>query len=311
MFASVVSGCQSIDEIIIDQQDYYDVVISEPNKIKFVAVGDTGKGNPGQYKVAGAIKDKCDKDGCDFVIVLGDNIYGSGVDDVNDPQFQTKFEEPYKDINLPFFMALGNHDYGGNGRGYEIQKSFYQVQYTEHSPRWTMPAHYYRFRGGGAAFFALDTNAQMFNVANQQRRDISKWIADADSVWKIAFGHHPYKSNGPHGNAGNYDGAPEEVSLISGKGVKDFAESVWCGKIDVYFSGHDHSRQWLNTGCEGTHLVVSGAGASTTTLPGNNSVLFQEASLGFLYVVIEGNKLSAQFINEEGIVDFEHTLKKQ
>lgn len=311
LIVCALSACQSIDEIIVDQQAGYDVASSEPDKIKFVAIGDTGKGNTGQFKVAGAVKDKCEKDGCDFVMVLGDNIYDDGVDGVDDVQFRTKFEDPYKDINLPFYMVLGNHDYGGNGRGYEIEKSFYQVQYTEHSTRWVMPAHYYQFKGGNVTFFALDTNAQVFNLANQQRSDVSKWIASANSAWKIAFGHHPYRSNGPHGNAGSYDGVPEDVPFYSGKGVKEFAESVWCGKVDVYLSGHDHSRQWLNSRCDGTHLAVSGAGASTTTLPGKNSVLFQSDSPGFLYVVIEGKKLTAQFVNDNGIVDFEHTLEKQ
>lgn len=310
LVASVLPGCQSIDEIITEQQDDFDIVGSEAGKIKFVAIGDTGKGNSGQYQVARAIKEKCEKDGCDFILVLGDNIYGSGVDGVDDSQFQTKFEQPYQNIDLPFYMVLGNHDYGGDGAGYEIQKSFYQVQYAKESSKWVMPAHYYKFKGGNTTFFALDTNAQVFYLANEQESDVSKWIAGADTTWKIAFGHHPYKSNGPHGNAGNYDGIPDDAPLVGGKGVKKFAESVWCGKVDVYLSGHDHSRQWLDSTCEGTNLIVSGAGASTTLLPGNNPVLFQANSLGFLYVVIEGNKLNAEFIDENGKVDFMHPMEK-
>ena len=38
-----------------------------------------------------------------------------------------------------------------------------------------------------------------------------------------------------------------------------------CGDIDVYFSGHDHNRQWLEPTC-GTDFIVSGAGAKTTDL---------------------------------------------
>ncbi len=253
---------------------------------------------------------KCDKDGCDFVMLLGDNIYGDGVESVNDPQFQSKFEEPYKNLQLPFYMVLGNHDYGGDGAGYEIHKSIYQVQYTEKSSRWVMPAHYYKFRADNAMFIALDTNAQLFNLANAQSGDVSKWIDKTESVWKIVFGHHPYKSNGRHGNAGSYDGIPDELELAGGEGVKNFAESVWCGKVDIYLAGHDHNRQWLDVTCDGTSLVVSGAGATATPLPGSNPVLFQSDTLGILYVSISGKTLTAEFINENGDTEFTHHLQK-
>jgi len=305
-----LSGCQSIDEILDVRPEGYDVTASEPGKLKFVVIGDIGHGNREQYNVAGVIKDKCASDGCDFVIVLGDNIYGSGVNSIDDPQFKTKFEEPYQNINVPFYMVLGNHDYGGNGAGYEIQKSIYQIRYTEKSTRWLMPSHYYRFKAENATFFALDTNAQLFNLANEQSKDVTHWIAEADTIWKIAFGHHPYKSNGRHGNAGNYDGIPDEVKLAGGKGVKNFAESVWCGKVDIYLAGHDHNRQWLDTTCDGTALIISGAGADTTALQGNNPALFQSDTPGILYVSIDGKTLTAQFINENSKTEFTHTLQK-
>ena len=304
------TACRSIDKILDVRSDGVDVVVSEPGKVKFVAVGDTGKGNSGQYKIADVINSKCDKGGCDFVVLLGDNIYGDGVESVNDPQFQSKFEDPYKNLQLPFYMVLGNHDYGGEGAGYEIHKSIYQVQYTEKSSRWVMPAHYYNFRADNALFIALDTNAQLFNLANAQSGDVSKWIDNTESVWKIVFGHHPYKSNGRHGNAGSYDGIPDELELAGGEGIKNFAESVWCGKVDIYLAGHDHNRQWLDVTCDGTSLVVSGAGATATPLPGSNPVLFQSDTLGILYVSINGKTLTAEFINENGDTEFTHRLHK-
>ena len=303
-------ACQTIDEVLDVKPGGYDVVPSVPGKVKFVAVGDTGKGNSAQTKVANIIKTKCENDGCDFVLLLGDNIYESGVDSVNDSQFQTKFETPYHDIVLPFYVVLGNHDYGGDGAGYEIQKSIHQVRYTEKSSKWVMPAHYYKFNAGNTSFFALDTNTQLFNLANEQSKDVSHWIDQSPSDWKIVFGHHPYMSNGPHGNAGSYDGIPDNLDRFGGKGVKEFAESVWCGKADLYIAAHDHSRQWLGNTCDGTNLVISGAGASTTTLPGSNPALFQSDTPGILYVVIDGKILTAEFIDVKGNSEFKHTLTK-
>jgi tartrate-resistant acid phosphatase type 5 len=309
--AVLLSSCSVIDDFLNIKPGDTKTDGSETGVIKFVAMGDTGHGNDGQYQVAQAVKNKCAQDGCDFILLLGDNIYNSGVDSVDDFQFDTKFELPYQDIDLPFYLVLGNHDYGGanSGLGYEFQKSVYQIMYTEKSEKWNMPQHYYQFIKGNATFFALDTNAQLYGLDNEQRQDVAQWLANTQTTWKIAYGHHPYKSNGPHGNAGQYD-VFAGIPIANGEKVKTFAEDIWCGKVDLYISGHDHSRQWLDTDCAGTRLIVSGAGSTTTELRGNNPALFQKATLGFLYIRIEGNKLTGQFIDAHGNVEFTHGIEK-
>ena len=92
--------------------------------------------------------------------------------------------------------------------------------------------------------------------------------------------------------------------------MRDFLEDVVCGKVDLYLSGHDHSRQWLNESCKGTELAVSGAGAKATELGGNNPALFQSLELGFLYIVIQDKTLTAEFVDENGVTEFTHTIKK-
>lgn len=283
---------------------------TEKKSLRFIAVGDVGTGSPDQYRVADAMKNKCENDGCDFVLLLGDNVYNDGVVSLLDTQFQTKFEQPYQDLDVPFYVALGNHDYGGNGVGYEYEKSLFQIDYTGVSSKWKMPRHYYQFVEGNATFIALDTNGQMYGVDDKQRQEVSEWIAQSDSDWIIAFGHHPYKSNGPHGNAGKYEGI-SGFPIFSGDDIKSFAEDIWCAKADIYLSGHDHSRQWLDISCDGTALVISGAGATTTELPGDNAYLYQASTLGFLYVVIEGKTLKAQFLDSQGKVDFSQQIIKQ
>ncbi|WP_455204355.1 metallophosphoesterase [Kaarinaea lacus] len=277
--------------------------------MRFITVGDVGTGSDEQYRVAKAMENKCNADGCDFVLLLGDNIYDNGVDSISDAQFQSKFELPYKNINVPFYVALGNHDYGGNGAGFEYQKSLFQIDYSGVSGKWRMPGHYFNFIEGNISFIALDTNGQMYEIDDNQRDEVSAWINNSNSDWNIVFGHHPYKSNGNHGNAGKYEGI-SGIPVLSGDGVKSFAEDIWCGKVDLYISGHDHSRQWLDVHCNGTELVISGAGAKTTDLPGNNPRLFQANTTGYLYVFVDGNVLTAQFINSDGEVEFTRTIEK-
>lgn len=281
---------------------------SPTEPVRFVMLGDTGKGNQGQQDVADAVQAKCTASPCDFVVLLGDNIYESGPSSVDDAQWQDKFEKPYANINKTFYAVLGNHDYGGNGAGNEHDKGQISVDYTQKSAKWMMPAPYYRFKKGNVEFFVLDTNAQMYNRAAQQATDVAAWVRDSKARWKIALGHHPYLSNGPHGNAGNYDGLPSITPVFAGKGVKEFFDGVVCGKLDVYFSGHDHSRQALTDSCQGTRLIVDGTGASATSLPGSNPAQFQSLSLGFVYVEIQGDTLKAEFVDVKGTVEHVETI---
>lgn len=277
--------------------------------LRFVALGDTGKGNDGQKKVGDAIAAKCAKDGCDFVQLLGDNIYDSGVSGTSDPQWTTKFETPYGAVSLPFFAVLGNHDYGAGGAGTDFGRGQHQVDYTSKSTKWKMPAKYYQRTEKGVSLFGLDTNMVMFSMAGDQKKDMQGWIGASTSTWKIAFGHHPYYSNGPHGDAGRYEGVPY-VPVVSGGAVKDFMDDVICGKVDVYICGHDHSRQWIKDKCKGTELIISGGGASTTELKGDHPFWFQESTIGFVYVVVEGNKLTAEFVDETGATEYTRTITK-
>lgn len=277
--------------------------------IRFLAVGDTGRGDANQKRVRDAMVGKCARDGCDFVLLLGDNFYVSGVDSVTDTQWKTKFETMYAGVHAPFYAALGNHDYGGGGNGNEFIKGQYQVDYTAVSAKWKMPAPYYTLNAGAAQFFAVDSNMQMYARDADQRTQVAAWLAASTSRWKIAFGHHPYKSNGPHGNAGTYDGQPG-TKIFNGVGVKSFYENVICGKVDIMFSGHDHLREWMTDTCQGTELIVSGAGSEVTSLVGRNATRFQSARQGFAYVVLTPASLSLEFVNDAGNVDFSRVIQK-
>lgn len=280
-----------------------------PSKaVRFVAMGDTGTGDPGQKTIADAVAAKCKKDGCDFVQLLGDNLYQSGASSVDDPVWAERFETPYAAIDLDFFAVLGNHDYGANGAGTDFPKGKNEVDYTAKSKKWKMPSAYFHFTKENVELFELDTNMALFSQASAQKTDVNAWLAASKAEWKIALGHHPYKSNGPHGNAGKYDGIP--IPPVDGSAVKSFLEDTVCGKVDVYLSGHDHSQQWLNESCKGTELAVSGAGAKATELKGSNASLFQSIALGFLYIVIDGKKLTAEFVDGTGAIEFTHVITK-
>ncbi len=277
--------------------------------IRFVAIGDQGTASDGQKAVGNAMANKCAADGCDFALLLGDNFYDDGVGSTTDSQWQTKFVEPYAAMSMPFYAVLGNHDNGGNGAGWDFGRGDNQVAYTKVNPKWQMPARHYRFTKGPVEFFALDTNQIFYGLGNDQRSNVSGWIAESTAPWRVALGHHPYLSNGKHGNAGIYEGIPF-VPITSGQAVKDFFDSTICGKVDIYLSGHDHSIQWLESTCQGTHLIVSGAGAKTTSLGGKNKARYETLDIGFFYVVMDDKTFYAEVLDSTGKVAFSHTLTK-
>lgn len=323
-----------------------DVVEPPPKEVRFVVLGDTGEGNERQHKVAAAISSTCARLGCDFAILLGDNIYDAGVESVLDAQWQSKFEEPYKDIAMPFYAVLGNHDNGGllsqifgdtfAGAGAEFARGDFEVQYSSISTKWKMPGRTYQFEAGPARFFALDTNDMVWSLIDdsaESRADVMLDtlpgdIDESKATWKIAFGHHPYRSNGQHGNAGSYEGLEEGIGdliaaipflgelgpVIQGKGVKDALDEIVCGRVDLYFAGHDHDRQWFvpETGaCAGTTFVVSGAGSKLTDFKHEQATLFQDnQKAGFFWVGLVGKTLSVEAVSEDNETQWTHTVTK-
>ncbi|MBI2383026.1 MAG: metallophosphoesterase, partial [Gammaproteobacteria bacterium] len=201
--------------------------------VQFVAFGDAGTGSENQIAVGRAMGSLCAERGCDFALELGDNFYASGVGSVDDAQFQSKFEIPYKTLNVPVYLTLGNHDNSrGPGEGSDNARGDYQVDYHylagRTSNKWNMPARYYSFTAPLAAtaplaeFYSLDSNPLTSIVADPDptwnyltyRTEQQDWLAqklkESRAAWKIAFSHHPYLSNGVHGNAGSFDGRPAD-----------------------------------------------------------------------------------------------------
>lgn len=253
---------------------------------RFIAMGDGGRGNDNQYRVADAIEQVCAQSGCDFAIYLGDNIYDDGVSGVDDPQFEEKFEAPYRNIDMPFYMALGNHDWGGDAGA--------QVEYTFVSDKWEMASEYYTHVQGDATFVVLDTNS-LNDGDDAQMEWAAAEVAAATTTWKFAYGHHPYISNGDHGNTGG--------------DLESFFDASLCGNIDVFFAGHDHDLEWLEPVC-GTEFIISGAASETRDVGGDNPTFFEASTLGFMWVELDGRTFTGVFYDDTGTELYRRTFQK-
>lgn len=267
--------------------------------VRFVAIGDQGKGNERQRQVGEAIGIVCaERGGCDFAVTAGDNFYPSGVASVDDPQWQSAFEVPYGALGFPFFPALGNHDYGADGGGWEFWRARAQLDYAKKNPQWKIPARHYAFGAGPVDLFVLDTTELFWGRGEAQAHALQARYEASKAPWKIVTGHHPLKSNGKHGDAGVYDRVPAGLPA-SGVPVKRFLEAHVCGQADLYIAGHDHNLQDLVSPCPPTEMIISGAGANTTRLVGSNPVHFESSSSGFVLVTATASELRLEFFDQD------------
>ncbi len=227
--------------------------------LRFVAVGDIGRVTDAQRAVARAIEQVCAERGCAFGLLLGDNLYPSGMDSDDDPRMNEVFTEAFGEVGITFMAVLGNHDCA-RADPFRPRR---QIRFAQRTPSFEMPDPYYRFQRGDAEFFALDTDPVFFYGEETLGAWLDERLPRSTARWRIAFGHHPYRSNGTHGNAGAYEGW-SNVPWLSGNALRRLFERHVQPHADLYLAGHDHNLQVL---CHrGLPLVVSGAGHATRPL---------------------------------------------
>jgi len=86
--------------------------LSSDDRVSFIAVGDTGMGNADQAAVANAMRGTLEAAGTDFVVLLGDNFYPSGVTSILDVQWKTKFEDMYGNWGVPVYASTTRFTHG-------------------------------------------------------------------------------------------------------------------------------------------------------------------------------------------------------
>lgn len=199
----------------------------KPESVRFAVIGDSGTGKAEQYQVAQEMEKFRQSVGFDFVLMLGDNIYGGK----DAGSFARKFEIPYKpllDAGVKFYASLGNHD-DPNERLY--------------APFNMGGKRYYAFHRGNVAFFALDSNY----MDRAQLHWLEDQLQTSGADWKICFFHHPlYSEARAHGS--DLDLRATLQPLFEKYGV------------NVVLSGHDHVYERLQAPDGIYYFVVGNSG---------------------------------------------------
>lgn len=260
--------------------------------IRFIAIGDAGLGNEEQKRMAVAISKICRKQGCDFILYLGDNFYPQGVNSLEDPLFKQRFEDIYNEVEVPFFSILGNHDTQGN-----IQA---QILYSLKNQKWKMPNYNYNFQAGPANFSAINTNCSLFGIMK-----LSEYLDEKDSTWNFVFGHHTLYSSGIHGDADLF--------------TRILWTNLFEGRVDFYIAGHDHELEHLTIKGHRSQYVVSGAGGKnyrserdslkTKTSIADSKFVYQDNGLVWFQVTAE--QASVKYFDAQQNMIYQFTKHKE
>ncbi len=129
--------------------------------VRFAIIGDTGSGTKQQQQTADTLLRYREVFPFEFVLMLGDNLYGGETP----KDYDKKFEGVYKNLlhtKVKFYATLGNHD-TSNQRFYE----HFNMNGKE----------YYNFKEGNVSFYSLNSNYM------DQRQ--LKWLTDELSKGQV------------------------------------------------------------------------------------------------------------------------------
>jgi predicted phosphodiesterase len=239
--------------------------------VRFAVIGDSGTGGSAQERVAERLAAASKNFNFEFVLMLGDNLYGSE----RSSDFVDKFERPYKpllDAGVKFYAALGNHDDPAQ-RFYKPFNMNGERYYTFKAPR------------GSVRFFALDSNYP----SKEQLDWLTKELPASGSDWKIAFFHHPlYSSGEKHGSDETLREQLEPILLQHG--------------VNLVLTGHEHFYERIKPQ-KGINYIILGSSAKLRRGNiGQSAITAKGYDQGYTFMLMEivGDELFFQTLNEEG-----------
>lgn len=208
------------------------------NSDKLFILGDIGMYNNNLAKIVSIINQKINKQ--DKIILLGDNFYPNGVDNIYDKSWMY-FKSMFKNIpKSNIYTIVGNHDYHKNPKS-QVDNNY-----------WNTPNFYYKLNfNKNIDLFFLDT-VQLFpehcgihkkiieNIHHEntdtliykQLNWLQTELQKSNNKKKIVFGHYPIISNGAYSN---------EMSNLYKLLFPIFKKY----NVSAYISGHEHNIQYI------------------------------------------------------------------
>jgi hypothetical protein len=251
----------------------------KPGSVRFAVIGDSGRGDRGQQDVADQMVAWRARFPFSFVLMLGDNIYGTSTPH----DYELKFERPYKallDDGVVFHAAIGNHDdsaeiyyskFNMNGRRY------YTFRESERRPAGLL--------GAGVRFFVLDSRSLDPTQLDWLRQELK----ESSTAWKIAYFHHPLYTSG------RYRAGARALRIVLEPILVE-------GDVDVVLAGHEHLYERLLPQRGISYFVSGGAGSlrKGDLTPSPVHAKGFDSDYHFMLMEISGNQLFFQAISRTG-----------
>jgi hypothetical protein len=249
----------------------------------------------GLYPVAWAMDETCRNDGCDFGVMLGDNIYPGGAtlgtDGIDDQRrFGDMFDRPFGKLgagtpDFAIYAMLGNHDWEHSREG-----ALAQVRYLQQHPNFRMPGLFYRVVPpgfeGDVELFVVDTEMLLastrvakdrldeqgnelptdeievwdehIRTQTAEEREMAQWLARS-----LAASTARWKLVFGHHALWSGGGSKYEKA----RALRRLLLPALCRHADAYFAGDDHMLEVYTDDCNAVDgalaaplpLLVSGA----------------------------------------------------
>jgi len=244
----------------------------------------------GLYPVAWAMDEQCRRAGCDFGVMLGDNIYPDGAtlgtDGIDDERrFSDMLDKPFGRLGagttgFAIYALLGNHDWRHSREG-----ALAQVQYLQRHPNFRMPGLFYRTvppgLEGEVEVFVIDTEMLLAST-NVQKDELDEhgnelktggletWDAHIRPQTDEERAMAEWLTRSLAGSTARWKLVFGHHALWSGGGSKyEKARSLrrlllpaLCRHADAYFAGDDHMLEVYTDDC----TAVDGSRASPLPL---------------------------------------------
>lgn len=248
---------------------------NRPDSVKFAVLGDFGTGSRWQFEMAAEIARVRERFPFEFVITVGDNLYGS-----QDPQdFVRKFELPYRlllDADVKFYASLGNHDRKQEQTHYKLfnmgGKEYYTMKPSKQSVK----------------FFALDSTYP----SPEQIAWLRSELRGSTEDWKIPYFHHP-----PYSSADRHGSDPSTR--------KAFEPPFVQYNVSAVFTGHDHVYERIKPQQGIVYFVVGAGGQLRNGNINRSSTLTAkgfDTDRSFLIAEISGDEMFFNAIARTGAV---------
>ena len=275
-----------------------------PRDVNILSLGDWGSASLGGYHLrnaestAAAMSVYVEKYKPKLVLNTGDNFYYCGIKNTSDPQVSADYVQLFGNIGLPWYNALGNHDYGFNPAA--------QLELNQSIPYWIMDDRYYHRR---VVFnysdsdtiqiplniIVLDTNPCVNDYRGDDR---AKWDpcsiqyptcspVAGECMFHENIIEQDCKMQLEWFNATLENIVPNEWVFVIGHhkadeiDAEDFQSILNSNRVHLYLNGHNHNLEHYSIDGEPKYITTGAAGMVIIGSNGRSNVKLHDESAVF------------------------------